>query len=370
MKKYVTLLSISLLTLVSCSKDDSTDPVIANDCLLIDYDEFSDTPANQLIGRLEFQNPIRDLWGYEDEANGEEYVLVGFGSEGTVSDATGIYIVNVSNPAAPSISSTIANIGGWDIKTHHNYMYSVNGIAQENGKIVDIENPDSPVVVGDFPGAHNIFITCNGLLVLSDDTFGLAIYDLNEDPVNPKSIWLDKSDGAHESAVLSNLLYDFHGFEGTNIYDLSDPSAPVLLSTITSDLIRFHHSGWVNEDETILIINDERPGGGAGLGDDFTIWDISDKAEPKLLSKFRDLESTIHNVHIIKNKAYFSYYSAGYRVFDISSPAEPDMIYEFDTDPDVSGKGFFLGAFGVYGLSPSGNVFISDVNNGLFIFGQ
>ena len=361
----IAILTIPLIFIISCSKDNEVDP-IDNNCTLINYDQFSDMPAVNLISNLEFENPINDLWGYRDGSH--EYMLVGFGEEGMLDETTGVHIVNVSNPEVPFISSSITNVGGRDIKTHLNYMYCVNGVAEISGNIVNIENPESPDIVGDFPGAHNIFITCDNLLILSDP--GLWIYDLSDDPVNPKLLWNVVTNSGHEGAILSNTLYDFHGFEGTNIYDISDPFNPTLLSIIHSNLIRFHHSGWVNEDETILIINDERSAGSAELGDDFTIWNISDKSNPIFLSKFRDLESTIHNVHIIKNKAYFSYYSAGYRIFDIANSSEPELIFEFDTDPDVSGKGNFLGAFGVYALSPSGNVFISDVNNGLFIFGQ
>ena len=356
---------ICLLLIFSCSKD-SLEPSDNISCTLIDNSLYSNIPANNLIGRLEFGNPINDIWGYKDSAN--EYALVGFGQEGMLDETTGIYIVNVSNPKAPFISSLVTNVGGWDIKTYQNYMYSVNGVIEAEGKIINIENPESPKIVGEFPGVHNIFITCDNLLILSDP--GLRIYDLNDDPINPKLLWWDGTDNGHESAVLSNTLYDFHGFTGTNIYDISDPLNPRLISTITSDLIRFHHSGWINENESILIINDERFAGSAELGDDFTIWDISDKSNPTLLSKFKDLNSTLHNVHIIKDKAYFSYYSAGYRIFDIAEPSVPELIFEYDTDPGFSGKGLITGAFGVYALSSSGNVFISDMYNGLFIFGQ
>lgn len=365
MKKAIFI--AALLLFLNCSKQDDLDLSFAP-CSLIDYDRYTNEEASVLLSNLPFERRVDDLWGYIDENTGLEYVLVGFGHRGPMGDTTGIYIVELSDATAPKLVSTLNEVDGWDIKTWKNYMYSVNGNAPKDGSIVDLNDPARPKVVGSFPGAHNIFLSCQGLLILSDP--GLRIYNLTADPVAPKLLWSDETDGGHEAAVVSDILYDFHGFNGTFIYDISDPTDPELLSIITSELIHFHHSGWPNEDESILIINDERPAGSAELGEDFTIWDISDKKAPKLLSKSRDLESTIHNVHIIKDKAYFSYYVSGYRIFDISDPTAPVMTFEFDTAPAQTGKGNFRGAFGIYALSPSGNVFVSDRLNGLFIFGK
>lgn len=365
MKKIIPII-ISFLVFMSCSNDDDPQPEV---CSLMDYSQYSNVEANKLISNLKFEQWILDLWGYNDIKNASEYVLVGFGWDKTLlSDSTGVYIVDVNDASNPFVVSTVNNIGGFDIKTWGSFMYSVNGDEEANGKIVNIENPNYPIIIGEFSGAHNIFISCDGLLILSG--FGIQIYDLINDPTKPELLWSDESGSGHEATVVGNILYDFHGFSGTKIYDISEPSNPTLLSIIESNLIRFHHSGWPTEDENLLIINDERPAGSAGLGDDFTIWDITDKKAPKFISKFRDSESSIHNVHIIKNKAYFSYYTAGYRIFDITYPESPEMTFEYDTSPERSGKGWSLGAFGVYALSTSGNVYISDAENGLFIFGK
>ena len=246
-----------------------------------------------------------------------------------------------------------------DIKTWGTNLYTVSGNTQTDGKIISIKDPANPLILGSFPGGHNITISSDGILIVSQP--GIRIYDIKTD--SDKAILLTEigSLQGHEAYTQNNHLYDFHGFDGTHIYDLSDPNQPLLLSTIKSDLIRYHHSGWTNEDETILIITDERPAGNAETGDDFTVWNIEDKTNPILISKYKDLDSTIHNVQIKMGKAYFSYYVAGFKVFDLMNPSLPKLIYNYDTTPSLSGKGFFLGAFGVYVMPDKPFVLISDV---------
>lgn len=369
--KLYYLIILASLCMMNCNSDnpinnDNDDP----EPVCIDT-ERTDAWPERLIGRMEFEHPPKDLWGYNDSNTNRDYVLIGFTDfdhHAPLSDTTGVYLVDVTNPSQPNLTATITNIGGWDIKTWDHYMYSVNGSNDNPGKIVDISNPEAPAMAGEFPGAHNIFISDTGLLILSQP--GLKIYDLNANPLEPELIWTDGSNTGHEAAMISDILYDFHGFEGTNIYDISEPSNPQLLSTISteSDTVRYHHSGWPTADEDLLVITDERPGGSAGLGPDFTIWDISDKTNPVLLESYRDETSTVHNVHIVNGLAHFAYYAAGYRVFDLDNSENLETVFEFNTAPMIDGQGTFLGAFGVYGLSPSGNVYISDTECGLFVF--
>ncbi len=59
--------------------------------------------------------------------------------------------------------------------------------------------------------------------------------------------------------------------------------------------------------------------------------------------------------------------ASGYVILDVSDPTQPRRVADFDTAPNFVGQGFD-GAFGVYPFSPSGNIFVSDQQNGLFIF--
>lgn len=315
----------------------------------------------QQLSNLQLSGAITDVWGYADENTGKEYALVGFGLFTDPPNA-GIHIVDVSDPENPNLVTTTTEVPGFDVKVWDNYMYTVNGRSSGSGGIVDLSDPTNPEVVGSFPTAHNIFIA-DGFMYL--EAPGLRIFNLNASPTNPPMIFDggSKVDG-HDATVIDNLLYDFHGFSATNIYDVTDPGNPQLLTSINAPSIRYNHSGWPIQNGDYLIICDEL----AQHPDaDFTIWDIRDLNNPQQVGQYADPNATLHNLMVIGDFAYTSYYAAGFRVFDISDPTNPVLVDEHDTSPFAM-EGFGDGAFGVYPFAPSGNIYISDQSTGLHVF--
>lgn len=310
----------------------------------------------ELVSHLPMSDGLADVWGYVD-ANGREFALVGIGF-GTTTD--GVRIVEVTNPQNPEIVASVLSVPGFDVKTWQNYMYTVNGGGSGDGGIVDLSDPTSPVVVGSFPSAHNIYIA-DGYMYLEFP--GLRIMDLNDNPGSPRVVWRDEKFG-HDATVVDDRLYDFRGNDGTRIYDVADPTQPLLRGRIQAPFIRFHHSGWPTRDHRYLFIADE---GARGTNADITAWDISDLQNPEFVSDYTDTLATVHNFYIIDNMAFVSYYSSGFRIFDVSNPEQGfAVVDEFDTSDKTSEN--FVGAFGVYPFLPSGNILVSDIEKGLYVF--
>ncbi len=77
-----------------------------------------------------------------------------------------------------------------------------------------------------------------------------------------------------------------------------------------------------------------------------------------------------------RNYLLLGYYEAGFRVFDISNPVNPVEVGKYETwrDPDGDGTfnqsitGNYNGVWDVYVFLPSGNVLVSDMKSGTFIF--
>lgn len=314
----------------------------------------------QQLSNLPLSGNVTDVWGFVDDGSGKEYAVVGFGLFTDPPNA-GVHIVDVSDPAQPDLVTTINQVPGFDVKVWDHYMYTVNGRGSGNGGIVDISDPANPQVVGTFPSAHNIFIA-DGYMYL--EVPGLRILNLNASPTNPQEVFSGgiKTDG-HDAAVIDNLLYDFHGYSATNIYDVTTPASPELLTSINSPSINYNHSGWPLKDGDYLIICDELARSSAA---DFTVWDIRDLNNPEQVGQYNDLNATVHNLMVIGDFAYASYYTAGFRVFDVSDPSHPTLVDEYDTSTST-GEGF-NGAFGVYPFSPSGNIYVSDQTSGLHVF--
>jgi hypothetical protein len=66
------------------------------------------------------------------------------------------------------------------------------------------------------------------------------------------------------------------------------------------------------------------------------------------------------------NRYYFSNYSEGLTVLDITNPATPARVGFFDTFPATAELGF-VGAWGAYPFFASGTIAISDINSGLYL---
>jgi len=304
----------------------------------------------KLESKLKFDKNITEVWGYEQ--NGEQYALVGYSS--------GVHIVNTTDALNPVLTAKVSGIPGFDIKVWKNYMYTVIGHGNGDGAIVDLSDITKPKRVNSFPSAHNIFISEQGYLFL--EAPGLRIMDLNENPLEPKLIWQGGISG-HDATVVGNRLYDFHGSDGTNIYDISNISQPALLGSIQTPRIRYHHSGWPTSDENYLLICDE---GALGANEDITVWDIKDPAQPKLVDSYTDSTSIVHNLYIVDKIAYVSYYNSGFKIFDVSNPESIRPIDNYDTNSSSGDN--FGGAFGVYPFASSKYIYVSDSGEGLHIF--
>jgi len=340
-------------------------------CFSIILSACSDNDDNnggiQLLGKVEFSDPfpVTDVWGYVDNSTGKEYALVGFGN--FKQDITsGIYIVDVSDAKSPVTVATVNTVPGFDVKVWQNYAYTVNGVGAGLGGIIDISDPANPEVVGSFLSGHNIFIDDRGYMYLETGNSQLRIFNLNSDPMNPALVWSGGPNDGHDATVIGNRLYDFAGSRGTNIYDITNPASPRLLGPgITATFISLHHSGWPSEDGNFLFICHETRDND---DPDLTVWDISDLDNPKFITEYNDLGTTIHNLYIIGNYAYTSYYNSGFRIFDISDPANIVVVDEFDTSPNIDTKEIFQGAFGAYLFAPSENIYLTDRDTGLHIF--
>ena len=100
-------------------------------------------------------------------------------------------------------------------------------------------------------------------------------------------------------------------------------------------------------------------------GGHLRMWEIGDGSAIQIAEYATPEAAIIHNVHIKGSLAYIAYYSAGVRVVDVSDPTLPREVGAFDTSESY-GDGF-TGCWGVYPYTPSGLVYASDLQRGLFV---
>jgi choice-of-anchor B domain-containing protein len=303
-----------------------------------------------------------DVWGEGD------YAYLG-------SAASGVAIIDLSDPNAPFLETTYLPEGGErfnDVKVHGGIGY----FASDNGgglHIVDLSDPTSPTLISQVTSAdsgydsiHNVFYADGFLYEADSRTPVVKVFDVL-DPNNPSFV-RDITTPAllvHDVTVVGSRLYASGWSDGVFVYDVSGVGvgAPPLIGSVTSGANS--HSSWATSDGQTLIVAREESGG------DVRIFDISDPNSAVLLSTLSPEALGIsafspHNPFLFSNDLLFvSWYQAGLQVIDISDPSNPFRIGHYDTFPGaVSG---FDGNWGVYPLLGLDRVLLSDTVGGLFI---
>ncbi|KAJ6554221.1 hypothetical protein B0H19DRAFT_948068 [Mycena capillaripes] len=223
---------------------------------------------------------------------------------------------------------------------------------------------------------------------------GLIFIDVT-DPSSPKGAGCAAADGyVHDAQCLvyygphaeyngTDVCYSFNENSFT-IYNISDLSAPLIISTTPYYGVTYSHQGWVvdEKNQTHLLLNDEwdeaRSRGWASDQKTTTyIWDIIDLERPVLTGHYKSPAVAIdHNLYVHNGLAYESNYNSGLRIVNVSSVAEDPTgagFFEaafFDVHPeddDINGVAEFGGAWSVYPYFESGYLLLNTLERGLFV---
>ncbi|MFA5187399.1 MAG: hypothetical protein WC551_13050, partial [Patescibacteria group bacterium] len=155
----------------------------------------------------------------------------------------GLRIMNISNPASPSLVSSITGLSGnpQTIELQGNYAYL--GHYWSNGQlgVVDITNPATPYLVKTIQmvGGYGLrTLRISGRYMYAADvggTNGLHIFDIS-DPRNPTVVTSTSRFGnISDIEVQGSYLYAIYSSGQTvRAIDISDPSNPVLKGTINT----------------------------------------------------------------------------------------------------------------------------------------
>lgn len=333
---------------------------------------------DSLPGSNLYDNHYNEIWGLA--LNGREYAVIG--------STLGTHFIDVTRPQdAEEVAFVAGASSGANIihRDYHNfgcYLYAVSDEGSGSLQIIDISGlPDTVQVVYDddtfFGRSHNIFIDTSAAILYAcyarggeSITTPLKLLDIS-DPTRPRELATYNNFGSgtvshvHDCYVQEGIAFLNLGFDGMAIVDFSNPLEPVNLSTLTDYVFSgYNHSGWATEDLNYYYLGDE------SHGFPLKVLDVSDLTEIKVLRSF-DAESPAelsipHNQIIACDYLYVSYYYDGLQVYDISDPATPKRIAYYTTSSREHRKSY-EGAWGVYPFLPSGNILVSDMQEGLFV---
>jgi len=347
-----------------------------------------------------------DIWGHVDLNNNREYALMGL-RNGTV-------VFDVTDPENPSEVGTIPGSSStWrDIKVYQfqngasfeAYAYVTTEAIGNGLQIIDLNDLPNSVslanTISEFSDAHNIYISnidystntaLDGMdafiyIAGADKAFGaFRIFDLNN-PTNPSLITAPPAGTGYvhdaSSMVITDartsqcaaghnpceIYIDFN--ESTvDIWDTTDKTAPFRISVTPYANSAYTHSGWPSTDNNYIFIQDELDEQNRGLNTTLRTLDISSLTSPTVSATYTGPTRAIdHNGFTNGDKYYMSNYRRGLSVLNVSNPESITETAFFDTFPSPSANSAnFDGAWGTYPYLPSGNILVSDINNGLFI---
>ena len=379
-----------------------------------------------LLGRLDAQPPnpyygdngstgtlYNGIWGYA--AGAREYALQ--------ANSFGLHIIDVTTPASPVRVQYIDMSGGlnppkgriWrDVDIHHSPSYGED-VRVRRGAVERRSVGAGLVVPLDDDGRWRRFESDSAGRHRQSRTDQLrphdvrqrrpwpAVHELREqrvdarlpdlrpaaNPFDPPIIasWSGSGNDCHDSYVRANvpgsggkdLLYAADGYATRyRVIDITNvrtsPTTTLVGQSAAVSGI-YAHSNWLDDDSKYLFGFEEFN------VRDISVFDVSNPAIPTQVATFQysgdaTANSRIHNGQVRGKYLLTAYYEAGFRVFDISNPINPVEVGKYETwrDPDGDGTfnkqvtGVYNGAWNVHVFLPSGNVLVSDMKSGTFVF--
>ncbi len=394
--KRLILASVAYLFLAACSNDDSISNNDGNSQNSTCTNGFAGIyPCNNydLVAHLPlstFSNgPLagNDSWGWTDSLTGNEYAIVC-----TTIGTSFVDITDAENPVFLGTLNTATVTSTWrDVKIYNNYAFIVSEAQNHGMQVFDLtrlrdvasapQNFSADAHYNEFGNAHNIIIneSTGYAYVVGSNTFAGGPHFVNiQDPLNPLAAG-GFSGYSHDAQVVTynGPDTDYSGREiliGSNVFevglfDVTDKSNPVEISTIGYSNIGYTHQGWFTTDMNYFILGDELDEVNYGSNTRTLVFDFTDLDNPIYHTDFFGNSQAIdHNGYVKDNLYYQANYTAGVSIYDIENLEDNSVsrIGFFDTYPENNSTSF-NGAWNVYPYFESGNIIISDINRGLFI---
>jgi hypothetical protein len=336
-----------------------------------------------------------DLWVFEG-VDGRDYAVTGtHGGDGWAYfwDVTG---GTISKTDSIRVDARTVN----DVKVSPDGRYAAlsreGASDRRNGVVIlDLANPAHPTIASTYNdvtgGVHNMFAT-NDYLFALDAGDKYVIIDVR-DIANPKYVseYDHPESSIHDVWVHDGLAYSSEWGTGVVVVDVGNGKwggtieKPVFVTNVPYPVGRTHAAFPYHQEETgrfYLFLGDEilnRRGAawsGASAGrlsvtsGYYHIIDFTDPENPKDVARYEVPEFGTHNLWVEDDKLYAGYYEGGMRVVDVSGQLMGNLANQgreiavfkaFDPDGQRANMPFTWGAQPYKGF-----VFFSDYNSGLW----
>ena len=330
-----------------------------------------------------------DTWVFEG-ADGRDYAYVG----------TFMYdwmkAWDVTDPASPVLTDSVQldarRIN--DVKIHASARIGIltreGASDRRNGIVIlDLSDPARPSIVSEYKrtvpgGVHNVWIEGDLVYAVHNGTSDIHIIDIS-DPAAPDEVgrWglpESPSKSLHDVIVQDGYAYLSYWDDGAVMLDVGagthggTPTEPAFVSRYNYPAGNTH-TAW--RAGRYLFVGDEifpqewdadAPIEARGY---IHVLDMEDPENPVEVARYEVPEAGAHNIWAEGDRLYVGYYQAGLRVVDISGELRGDLYRQgreiavlktTDAQSTVPNWGMTWGA-----QLHKGNIFTSDLNSGLWI---
>ena len=334
--------------------------------------------------------------------DGRDYAYLG------TAESNAVLVFDVTDPASPVLTDSVTTDARFvlDVKVNHDAslaVFSREGAANRaNGIVIlDLADPAHPTVLSEYTetvpgGVHNTFFDGDFVYATHDGDGSLHVIDVS-DPRNPReaSEWHTDTPGRylHDMFVEGGIAYLAYWQDGLVILDVGgggkggSPSNPVKIGQLVYDAAEIYGPGGGGPRGTHSVYVAD---GIAYVGDevyppvynDLTkpiyprgyihVVDVSDPAAPHEIARYEVPEAGAHNHWVEDGQLYSAYYQGGVRVVDVSGEKRGNLydqgreVAAFVTDaPDqahVTNRAFAFGA-----QLFKGRIYVSDMSSGLWV---
>jgi hypothetical protein len=191
-------------------------------------------------------------------------------------------------------------------------------------QVIDISDPASPTIVGTYDTGITLDIAVAGDHAFLAEDGWLRVIDIG-DPAHPTLVGSCGSLGLTRDVVVSgDHAYVAAGFSGLKVIDISNPASPALVGT------------YVTPDFAVGVTVSGKYAFVAGGASGLLVIDISDPTTPTLVGTC-DTPGSARGVAVSGDHAFVADWTSGLQVIDISNPASPTLAGTCDTPGYASG---------------------------------
>jgi hypothetical protein len=294
-----------------------------------------------------------------------------------VASENGLTVVDISDLHNPTFLSRWIDIVANDVKIFQRNgrrFAALVGYSVFGSVIIDVTDSRVPRLMGTIPvAAHTLFHEDRdgkALLYFGGLDGNTEVYDVSE-PSAPLRLgtFATGASYVHDLMVNNGIAYLNAWENGLYRVDFRNPASPIETGRWPTTPLGTSHSSWATtvNNRPIVLHGDEERGAYLSVLD-------ADPTSRKYMQEIGHYQTrpltSIHNIMAVGNKAYIAYYQDGVRVVDLSDPTRPRLAGYFNTwQPDgPSNRGTFAGAIGI-DVDPDRHlVFVADNPRGLMIF--